>query len=131
MYAKVKESNRWPSVKSCGGVVFNKKTFVKVPPGREEEALHNSQLETAEDQPVLIVEKPEEVIKPENKERLVAVPEDENLSKRTWTTLKQNGLPDLESVKAFIEAKGEDALSDIDGIGKKALGEILGAVKED
>lgn len=131
MYAKVKKNNRWPSVKSCGGVVFNNKTFVKVPPGREEEALQNSQLETSEDQPVLIAEKPEAVIELETTEQPAPLPEDESLSKRTWTILKQNGLPNLESVKAFIEVKGEDALSEIDGIGKKALAEILGAVKED
>jgi DNA-directed RNA polymerase alpha subunit len=56
--------------------------------------------------------------------------QEEDVSSRTWTILKRNGLPDMEAVQGFVEAKGADALKEIDGIGKKSLDEILSALEE-
>lgn len=128
MYGKLKEVYRWPSMTSCGGVIFNKIHFVPIPIEREEEALANNLLILVDDLP--IEEKPRMPEPQPAKQSESEQAQDEDVSSRTWTILKRNGLPDIEAVKGFVEAKGADALSEIDGIGKKSLDEILSALEE-
>lgn len=123
MFAKLKEGYRWPSITSCGGVVFNKQHFVMVPAGREEEARKNSHL-------ILVDELPEsEKPIPEPIQAQPAPAQVQNydtgLSSRIWTVLNSVGLPDEEAVRGYVEAKGIDGLKAIEGIGKKSLQEII------
>ena len=62
MFAKLKDGYRWASITSCGGVIFNKKTYVMVPAGREEEAQKNGHLILVDELPEAEKPKPKPLV---------------------------------------------------------------------
>jgi len=51
MFAKVVDDCRWTTVKALGGLIFNKRSWTRVPNGLEKEAMCHQMLEVTDEVP--------------------------------------------------------------------------------